>query len=247
MLQTGGNYERALKSARRGATHRVRAPPGNLGLALMTKLAANKGVMLQAIAHDSPIASLVKPGWLLLDVAGVALAPGDYESAERLLRHSQASSTRILTLLDPEAEESLTSIVYEALSASWSGRALVTVEAPPGKLGIGLALLYGRPIVQALSADSPLMGSVGLRWEPLQVDDIVVSTLGHAEIGKLLMERASQEKRVLRFRAEEPERQPSLLLAVILLALLAQCVRLVFESRDKPVATPHFVENRGLR
>jgi hypothetical protein len=197
--------------------------------------------MLQTLADDSPLQSLVKPGWLLLKVAGVALAPGDYESAERLLLHTQASPTRTLTLLDPEAEKSLTSIVYEALSASWSGRALVTVEAPPGKLGIGLALLHGKPIVQALSADSPLRGSVGLRWELLQVDDIAVSTLGHAEIAKLLLERASQEKRVLRFSAEEPERQPSMFFAVILLALLAQCVRLVFESRDEPVATPDFV------
>lgn len=244
MLSTGGSFERAVRSAQTGATHRVNAPPGNLGLAFATKLAANKGVMVEGVSKESPLTGLVLPGWLLLKVGEVSIAAGDYESVERLLQRTE-SGTRLLTFLDGQAESSLTTVVYEALSSSWSGHAYVTIEAPAGKLGLSVAIFNGKPVVQSLSADSPLRGGVGLRWELLQIDEVSVSKMGHAEIAKLLTDRAKQEKRTLNFKAEEPKKPPSMFLAAALVAVIAYCVSLVWANRWVPepnIATPGFVE-----
>ena len=69
MLNAGNSFDRAVPSGQKGATHIIAAPAGNLGIAFAQKLAANKGVMVEALAPDSPLIRLVQPGWLLLHSA----------------------------------------------------------------------------------------------------------------------------------------------------------------------------------
>lgn len=246
MLSTGSTFDRALKSGQKGATHRLTAPAGNLGIAFVKKLASNKGVMVQTLSPNSPLVGMVVPGWLLLDVGGVSIAPGDHDGAEKLLLNSEAAP-RVLTFLDHEAESTLTAIVYEAMSSSWSSMAHVTVDAPPGKLGISFATFNSKPVVQTLAADSPLRGRVGLRWELLEVDGTNVSGLGHGPIAEMLKERATKEVRQLKFLAEEPQKSPPMFLAIVLVAIIAFCVHLVVSNRHEAeltgqMATPGFVD-----
>ena len=247
MMSLGSTYDRAMRSGQKGATHVIVAPPGNLGLAFVHKLAANKGVMVEALAKDSPLHGLVAPSWLLLQVGGVSVAPGDYQSAEALLQSTEAKE-RTLKFLDHEAEAMLCAAVHEALSQSWSAQPLVSVKAPKGKLGIAFADFHGKPVVQTLAADSPLRGLVGLRWQLLSVDGESVSGKGHAAIAKLLTDKAESEERVLTFEAEEPKSAPPLFVGIVLVAVLAWCVHTVVANRHEPeltgqMATPGFVES----
>ena len=73
--------EKAMQSARRGATHTVGAPAGPLGLGFGTTRVANIGVMVTSVAKDSPIADLVGVGWLLVEVGSTTIEPGDAEGA----------------------------------------------------------------------------------------------------------------------------------------------------------------------
>ena len=157
---------RCTQCAQRSATHRIDAPAGALGLVLADWLAANKGVMIKAVAPDSPLAELVRAGWLLLEVDGATVAPGDHAGAARRLDATAASSRR-LTLLDPQAERELCEVLQKAWWTNMQMELRLAVEAPPGRLGLQLANAPdGRPgsIVHALAPASPLTGRVGLRW-----------------------------------------------------------------------------------
>jgi len=229
MLEPTSIFERAMGCAVAGATHYVNAPPGELGLSFED--GANKGVMISAISEESPIRELVLKGWLLLEVNEKKIPAGDCTFATKLMHNTTSQATRVLKVLDHEAEAKLLDRVYEA----WTVWQHVTVEAPPGKLGIQLSTQEHRTVVSSLTPASPLRGLAGLTWTLLSIDDVDVSKMGATRAAELLAERASNEKRVLKFDAERRKKKPWAF-GVVILAMLAASVYMVI--RDQVTGHP---------
>lgn len=225
--------EKAMRSARRGATHTVGAPAGPLGLKFATKRIANVGVMVESVAANSPIADLVGVGWLLVEVGKTTIDSGDAEGADALLQKYEASAVRTLKLLNPKAENELLDSIYTAYRAT--ERLHVTVDAPPGKLGIwfGNAKDHRAVLVDGLASSSPLLGKVGVRWALLSIDGTDVSQLPHDAVTKMLRDGADLPRRRLKLDAD-PQKPPPRYLLVLLLIGLMLSVSMIFSS-DSPL------------
>ena len=229
MLEPSSIFERAIVTAVAGATHYVNAPAGELGLSFED--GANKGVMISAISEESPIRDYALKGWLLLAINDKKIPAGNCNFAKALLHNTASSQTRILKILDHEAEAKLLDRVYEA----WTVWQHVTVDAPPGKLGIQLTTKENRTVVSSLSPTSPLRGLAGLTWTLLSIDDLDVSGMGATKAAEVLAERAANEKRVLKFDAEQHKKKPWAF-GVVILAMLGASVYMIL--RDQLSALP---------
>ena len=107
-------FDRAIKSARRGATHVIVAPSGPLLLTFETTGLANVGAVVARVDPDSPVADLVASGWLLVKVGKTTVDSGDAAGAVALLNRHEASE-RMLTLLNPLAEQGLLTLIHDSL------------------------------------------------------------------------------------------------------------------------------------
>lgn len=73
-------------------------------------------------------------------------------------------------------------------------RATVTLEAPPGDLGLCFVSSPHGPTVDAIAPDSPLQLEVGIGWLLLRVDDVSTSKLDHHSTTTVLRDKRDSKR-----------------------------------------------------
>lgn len=108
---------------------------------------------------------------------------------------------------------------------AWANLKHLEVEAPAGTLGISFITDdQGRPMVDTLSATSPLRGLVGLKWRLLEVDGVAFHKVDDPkEVTKVLLDKFNQPRK-LKFDAGEPKGPVNKLQLFFWIALALICL-----------------------